>query len=96
MKTIKESPTLIYKDNAACIAHIKGGYIKGDRTKHISPKLFSSHELQKSGEIDIRQIRSSNNLADLFIKSLPTNTFRQLRHKIGLRHFRDIRTDEGE
>jgi hypothetical protein len=96
IKTIKESPTVIYEDNAACITQIKEGYIKGDRTKHISPKFFSTHELQKSGKIDIHQIRSSNNLADFFTKSLPTKTFRQLRHKIGLRHFRDVCTHEGE
>ena len=38
-------PTILYEDNAACIAQLKGGFIKGDRTKHISPKLFYTHEL---------------------------------------------------
>ncbi|XP_070010528.1 secreted RxLR effector protein 161-like [Nicotiana sylvestris] len=33
-------PTILYEDNAACIAQLKGGFIKGDRTKHILPKLF--------------------------------------------------------
>ncbi|KAI3444113.1 hypothetical protein Pfo_000778 [Paulownia fortunei] len=47
-------PTIIYENNAACIAQVKGGYIKGDRTKHISPKFFHTHELQKNGEIDIQ------------------------------------------
>ena len=37
--------TTIYEDNAACIEQIKEGYIKGDRTKHISPKFFFTHEL---------------------------------------------------
>lgn len=46
MKTIIERPTTIYEDNAACIAQIKEGYIKSDRVKHISPKFFSTHELQ--------------------------------------------------
>ena len=36
--------TTIYEDNAACIEQIKEGYIKGDRTKHISPKFFFTHE----------------------------------------------------
>ncbi|XP_070048576.1 secreted RxLR effector protein 161-like [Nicotiana tomentosiformis] len=31
---------ILYEDNAACITQLKGGYIKGDRTKHISPKFF--------------------------------------------------------
>ncbi|XP_012842126.1 PREDICTED: uncharacterized protein LOC105962372 [Erythranthe guttata] len=52
---VTASPTVIYEDNAACIAQTRGGYIKGDRTKHISPKFFHTHELQKNGEIDVRQ-----------------------------------------
>ena len=59
--------------NVACIAQIKG-----DRTKHISLNFFYTHELQKSGEIDVQQIWSSDNLADLFMKSLPTSTFKKL------------------
>ena len=41
-------PTPIFEDNAAYIAQVRGGYIKGDRTKHISPKFFYTHELQQS------------------------------------------------
>uniref|UniRef100_A0A2N9G6F8 Reverse transcriptase Ty1/copia-type domain-containing protein n=1 Tax=Fagus sylvatica TaxID=28930 RepID=A0A2N9G6F8_FAGSY len=71
LSSIKDNPTILYEDNAACITQIRGGYIKGDRTKHISPKFFYTHELQKSGDIDVKQIRSSENLADIFTKSLP-------------------------
>ena len=81
----KDNPTTLFEDNAAYIAQIKGGYIKGDRTKHISSKFFYTHELQKNGEIDIQQICSSDNLADLFTKALPISTFRKLRYKIGMR-----------
>ena len=35
LSSIKNKPTVLYEDNAACIAQVKGGYIKGDRTKHI-------------------------------------------------------------
>ena len=69
--------TTLFEDNVAFIAQIKG-----DRTKHISPNFFYTHELQKSGEIDVQQIWSSDNLADLFMKSLPTSTFKKLIHKI--------------
>ena len=78
-------PTQIFEDNAACIAQIRGGYIKGDRTKHISPKFFYTHELQQSRQIDIKQIRSTDNFADLFTKSLPTSTFEKLVYGIGMR-----------
>ncbi|KAF3672955.1 Aluminum-activated malate transporter 8 [Capsicum annuum] len=50
----KDIPTTLYGDNAAynaaCIAQLKGCYIKGDRTKHISPKFFFTHDLEKKGD----------------------------------------------
>ena len=39
--------TILFEDNTACIAQIKGRYIKVDRTKHISPKLFYTHDLEE-------------------------------------------------
>ena len=85
LPSVTNNPTIMHEDNAACIAQIKGGYIKGDRTKHISPKFFYTHELQKDQVIEVRQIRSNDNLADLFTKSLPKCTFQELVHRIGLR-----------
>ena len=82
--------TILFEDNDACIAQITGGYIKGDRTKHISPKFFYTHELQKSGEIDVHEIRSSDNLVDLFTKSLSTSTFKKLIHIIEMRQLKNI------
>ena len=76
--------TPIFEDNTACIAQVRGGYIKGDRTKHISPKFFYTHELQQSRQIDVKQIRSTDNLADLFTKTLPTSTFEKLVYGIGM------------
>ena len=80
----KEVPTTLYEDNAACIVQLKNGYIKGDRTKHISPKFFFTHDLQKKCDINVQSIRSTNNLADLFTKALPTATFERLVHSIGI------------
>uniref|UniRef100_A0A2N9GLH0 Reverse transcriptase Ty1/copia-type domain-containing protein n=1 Tax=Fagus sylvatica TaxID=28930 RepID=A0A2N9GLH0_FAGSY len=85
LSSIKDNLTILYEDNAACITQIRGGYIKGDRTKHISPKFFYTHEIQKSGDIDVKQIRSSENLADIFTKSLLTTTFKKIVHSIGMR-----------
>jgi len=88
--------TTIYEDNSACIAQLKEGYIKGNRTKHILPKFFFTHDLQRNGNIEIQKIHSCENLANLFTKSLPRRTFEQLVHKIGLRHLDDISLHEGE
>ena len=78
-------PTIIYEDNSACIAQMNMGYIKSNITKHIAPKLFYPHELQKNGEIEILQTKSCDNLAHLFIKSLPTSFFQKYTFGIGMR-----------
>ena len=90
LPSIRGNATMLHEDNVACIAQIKGGFMKGDRTKHISPKFFYTHELQKKCEIDIQQIWSCNNLANLFTKALPSTTLKKLRYDIGIRRLRDL------
>ncbi|KAL5539012.1 hypothetical protein UlMin_043908 [Ulmus minor] len=88
---ISKDPTVLYEDNAACITQIKEGYIKSDRTKHIPPKFFSfTQELEKNKDVDVQYVRSSENVADLFTKALPTTVFRKLIHNIGMRRLRDF------
>jgi hypothetical protein len=91
-----ESLTIIYEDNTACVAQMDIGYIKSNVTKHIAPKLFYPHQLKQSGEIDILQIKSYDNLADLLTKSLPTSIFQKLVCGIGMRRLRDLQDLEGE
>nr|CAN61870.1 hypothetical protein VITISV_002413 [Vitis vinifera] len=78
LPSIRDNATMLHEDNVACIAQIKGGFIKGDRTKYISPKFFYSHELQKKCEIDVQHIQSCNNLAYLFTKALPLTILKKL------------------
>ncbi|XP_021809139.1 uncharacterized protein LOC110752729 [Prunus avium] len=78
LSSTTKAPTIMYEDNAACIAQIKEGFIKGDITKHIPPKFFYPYELQKNQEIEVKQIRSQDNLADLFTKALPKSIFQKL------------------
>ena len=91
-----ESPTIIYEDNAACVTQMHMGYGKSNITKHIAPKLFFPHELQKNGEINIFQTKSCDNLADLFTKSLPTAAFQKCIHGIGMRRLRNLQSSGGE
>nr|GEU88327.1 putative reverse transcriptase domain-containing protein [Tanacetum cinerariifolium] len=81
----QESPTVVHEDNAACIAQLKDEYIKGDKTKRILHKFFFTHDLQKSGDIIVQKVRSSDNQADLFTKALPTTTFKKLVHGTRMR-----------
>ncbi|XP_009151548.2 uncharacterized protein LOC103874874 [Brassica rapa] len=72
------------------LSQLKDGYIKGDRTKHILPTFFFTHDLQKAKEVHVVQVQSSDNSADLFTKSLPTTTFKKLVHQIGMRQLKDL------
>lgn len=94
---VDTSPTIIHEDNAACVHQLQHGYIKGDRTKHLSPKFFYTSELHGK-EINITAISSSNNLADLFTKFLPASLHHRLSRSIGLRKLSELRTarDQGE
>ena len=82
-------PIILYRDNSTYIAHLKGGFINGDRMKHILPKLFYILELQKNDDINVQQIRSIDNVIDLFTKSSPIATFKKMLHKIGMQRFKD-------
>ncbi|CAM8919718.1 unnamed protein product [Rhodiola kirilowii] len=84
-------PITLYEDNAACVAQMKEGFIKSDRTKHIHPKYFSfTQELEKDKVISIQYVRSDENSADLFTKALPTSTFRKHVNDIGMRKLQNL------
>lgn len=72
------------EDNVFSIAQIRGGYIKGGRTKY-TPKFFYTHELQQDKKIDVKHICSTDNFANLFTKSLLTSMFKKLVHNTGMR-----------
>ena len=52
-----ETPTIIFEVTLECVTQMESCYIKSNMTKHIIPKLFYPHELQKNGEIEILQTR---------------------------------------
>jgi hypothetical protein len=83
-------PTIIYEDNVACVAQMQPGYVKSNFTKHITPKLFYPHELQESGVISMMQIKSCNNLTNLFTKSLSYTTFSKCVVGIGMYRLKDL------
>jgi hypothetical protein len=58
--------------------------------KHIFLKLFYPHELQQYGKITILQIKSCDNHADLFTKSLPLAIFDKCVEDIDMRRLKDL------
>ena len=85
MSTTTEERTCIYEDNAACIELMKLGYIKGDNTKHISPKFFYNQQQQALLKIQVNQVKFKENVPDLFTKSLPKAIFEKHVKSIGMR-----------
>jgi hypothetical protein len=84
------TPIVIFKDNATCLAQMQTGNVKNNMTKHRSPKFLYPHELQKRGEVGILQIKSCDNLANLFTKYLSADTFTKCIQEIEIRHLREI------
>ncbi|CAM8953791.1 unnamed protein product [Rhodiola kirilowii] len=84
-------PITLYEDNAACVAQMKEGFIKSDRTKHIPPKFFSfTQELEKNNVISLQYVRSCDNSADLLTKALPTSVLRKHVYDIGMRKLQNL------
>ncbi|GJV87632.1 retrovirus-related pol polyprotein from transposon TNT 1-94 [Tanacetum coccineum] len=67
----QESPTFVHEDNATCTAQLKDGYIKGDKTKHILPKLFFTYDLQKSGDIRSKASKADWVNTDFILSIVP-------------------------
>ena len=91
LKTTDLEPTTLFEDNVACLAQLRKGYIKGDRMKHISSEFFYTHELQKNGDINVKQVKSSDSLIDLFTKSLSASTFCKLVKHNGMKWLKDLK-----
>ncbi|KAM1044017.1 hypothetical protein ACFX2J_035011 [Malus domestica] len=90
LTSVVDLPMTIFEDNAACIKQLKKRYIKGNNTKHITLKFFYSHQQQQHQNIEVKQISSQDNLADLFTKSLPKYTFQKLVQGISIRKLSEL------
>ena len=66
------------------------GFIKGDNTKHISPKYFYNQQQQTLLKIQVNQVSFEENVADLFTKSLPKSTFEKHVKSIGMLKLSEI------
>ncbi|KAM1884742.1 hypothetical protein ACFX15_036926 [Malus domestica] len=88
--SVVDLPTTIFENNVACIKQLKKGYIKGDNTKHITRKFFYLHQQQQHQNIEVKQIHSQDNMADLFTKSLPKSTFQKLVQGISMRKLSEL------
>ena len=88
---INDRPIVIFEDNSACVRQMASGFIKIDRTKHVSPHIFGfNQDLLDQKQLDIVKIESENNIADMLTKALPTYKHKKLVHVAGLRVLQEI------
>ena len=77
-------PGLIKGDNRGAIALTKNTKDHG-KVKHIDIRHHYIRELLESGAITVEQVSSSDNLADLFTKSLPRDHHHRLLNALNIR-----------
>ena len=87
---ILKEPTILNEDNASVLHQVQHGFIKGDKTKHIALKFFYVSEVNGI-EVKVTKVSSSENIADIFTKSLPSTTHWYLLKKIGMRRLSEFK-----
>ena len=71
-------PIPIYEDNKACLAYSKNS-TSHQRTKHISVRYHFIRDLIQEKTIQLLEIPSKDNIADIFTKPLDKRVFQHLR-----------------
>jgi hypothetical protein len=78
-----QSPTLVFEDNAACIEIAKNPSNHKGTRQLMTKFYFVRDEINRS--IAVQQISTSENVADIFTKSLPGPRFITLRDQLNLK-----------
>ena len=92
---IKDQPTIVYEDNSACVRQMAAGFIKADRTKHVSPHIFGfTQDLIEQKQLNIVKIESENNIADMLTKALPAYKHKKLVYAAGLRTLQELSSSD--
>ena len=76
-------PITILCDNQSAIQLAKNPDQR-QKTKHIDVRFHYIREQQERGEIDLKYVQTSSQLADIFTKPLPGPRFAYLRHSLGI------------
>ncbi|KAK2973657.1 hypothetical protein RJ640_017029 [Escallonia rubra] len=80
----KDESTQIYVDNKSAIAFAKNSSFH-DRSKHIDTRYHFIHESIAKKEVQVKFVKSEDQVADIFTKPLNREVFDKLRSRLGLR-----------
>ena len=79
----KEMPVKLLMDNMSAIALSKNP-VHHDRSKHIDTKYHFIRECIEQGKVEVDHVRTEEQLADMFTKSLGRVRFLELRQALGV------------
>lgn len=68
----------IWIDNQSAIHWLEGENVSSS-TKHVETRIFRMRQIVKSGRLNLRFVKSEDNLADILTKSLPVRIFKRFR-----------------
>ena len=81
MQTIPEVLCKVFEDNLGAVELCKVPKMR-PRTKHINVKYHHFRQYVFDGKIKVQQVRSENQLADIFTKNVPIEKFLRFRKGI--------------
>ena len=84
MKEEVTKPVILYYDNTSAI-NISKNAVMHAKTKHIAIKYHYVRELVEGKKVKMEYIHTKEQIADIFIKPLPKDTYEYLRGKLGVK-----------
>ena len=75
---IHATPSIVFEDNQSCVAMVRNHIVSG-RNRHFCVKMAWLRSQVNQRHVEFRFVASKNNLADIFTKVLPAETFCRLR-----------------
>ena len=80
----QEAPTVLFMDNAAAELLVTNP-VPHERTKHVDIKYHYVRERYLKGDLQVRHVSSSDQLADVFTKILPPVEFESIKRSTGMK-----------
>lgn len=83
IRVINDQPIAIYYDNSS-VVNISKNLVLHSKTKHISIKYHFFREKVNEEEVGLEYVSKKEQIANIFTKPLPKNTFEYLQEKLGV------------